>query len=132
MRVIQGDCTRVGIYERIEAFAALTKEIEPVSFKGDLIALTTLHLTPKEQQEFIQALDGDIYRRLPKARMALMLRLEALVSDGSKRQASTICPLSMYCRRRRQSAPSGRSRFPMKGTRIMDPPIGQSCTASHP
>jgi hypothetical protein len=32
------------------------------------------------------ALDGDIYRRLPKVRMALVLRLEALLSDGSKKQ----------------------------------------------
>ncbi|OJU24034.1 MAG: hypothetical protein BGN91_11345 [Nitrobacter sp. 62-13] len=79
--------TRVGINERIETFAALTKEIEPASFKGDLIALTTLALTARQQREFIAALDGDIYRRLPKARMALMLRLEALVSDGSKKQA---------------------------------------------
>lgn len=79
--------TREGINERIETFAALTKEIEPASFKGDLDALTTLKLTPEQQQEFIEALDGDIYRRLPKGRMALILRLEALVSDGSKKQA---------------------------------------------
>ncbi|MBR0749334.1 DUF262 domain-containing protein [Bradyrhizobium japonicum] len=79
--------TREGINERIETFAALTKEIEPASFKGDVDALTTLKLTPEQQQEFIEALDGDIYRRLPKGRMALILRLEALVSDGSKKQA---------------------------------------------
>ncbi|HYZ75106.1 MAG TPA: HNH endonuclease family protein [Chthoniobacterales bacterium] len=51
-----------------------------------MTALTTLHLTATQQREFIEALDGDIYRRLPKARMALVLRLEALVSDGSKKQ----------------------------------------------
>lgn len=79
--------TREGINERIETFAALTKEIEPASFKGDVAALTTLKLTPEQQHEFIEALDGDIYRRLPKGRMALILRLEALVSDGSKKQA---------------------------------------------
>jgi hypothetical protein len=78
--------TRVGINDRIETFASLTKEIEPASFDGGLTALTTLHLSAKQQREFIAALDGDIYRRLPKARMALMLRLEALVSDGSKKQ----------------------------------------------
>jgi Protein of unknown function (DUF1524) len=78
--------TRVGINDRIETFAGLTTEIEPASFNGDLIALTTLHLTAKQQREFIEALDGDIYRRLPKARMALVLRLEALVSDGSREQ----------------------------------------------
>jgi hypothetical protein len=79
--------TRVGINDRIETFASLTKEIEPASFNGDLTGLTTLHLAAKQQRDFIAALDGDIYRRLPKARMALVLRLEALVSDGSKKQS---------------------------------------------
>ncbi|MXS86308.1 DUF262 domain-containing protein [Nitrosomonas sp. HPC101] len=79
--------TKVGINERIETYAALTKEIEPETFKGDLAALTTLALTDAQKREFLAALDGDIYRKLPKARMALMLRLEALVSDGSKKQA---------------------------------------------
>lgn len=79
--------TKVGINERIETYAALTKEIEPDAFNGDLTALTTLALTDAQKREFIAALNGDIYRKLPKARMALMLRLEALVSDGSKKQA---------------------------------------------
>jgi hypothetical protein len=79
--------TKVGINERIETYAALTKEIEPETFKGDLAALTTLALTDAQKREFLTALDGDIYRKLPKARMALMLRLEALVSDGSKKHA---------------------------------------------
>ena len=79
--------TKVGINERIETYACLTKEIEPDVFDGDLATLKTLALTDKQKREFLAALDGDIYRRLPKARMALVLRLEALVSDGSKRQA---------------------------------------------
>lgn len=79
--------TKVGVNERIETFADLTKEIEPEAFDGDLTALKTLDLTDREKREFIAALDGDIYRKLPRARMALMLRLEALVSDGSKKQA---------------------------------------------
>jgi len=79
--------TKVGINERIETYADLTKEIEPEAFDGDLTALKTLDLTEKQKREFVEALDGDIYRKLPKARMALVLRLEALVSDGSKKQA---------------------------------------------
>lgn len=79
--------TKVGINERIETYAALTKEIEPDAFQGDLATLTSLALTDAQKREFLAALDGDIYRKLPKARMALMLRLEALVSDGSKKQA---------------------------------------------
>ena len=77
--------TRVGINERIDTYADLTKEIEPDAFDGDLAALKTLELTAIQKRDFLTALDGDIYRRLPKARMALMLRLEALVSDGSKK-----------------------------------------------
>lgn len=71
--------TKVGINERIETYAALTKEIEPDSFKGDLAALATLALTDAQKRKFVAALDGDIYADLPKARMALVLRLESLV-----------------------------------------------------
>ncbi|MCX7165111.1 MAG: DUF262 domain-containing HNH endonuclease family protein [Rhodocyclales bacterium] len=78
--------TKVGINDRIETYADLIKEIEPDAFDGDLAALKTLDLSDKKKNEFLAALDGDIYRRLPKARMALVLKLEALVSDGSKKQ----------------------------------------------
>ncbi|MEO8673520.1 MAG: DUF262 domain-containing HNH endonuclease family protein [Tahibacter sp.] len=78
--------TRVGINDRIEIYADLTKEIEPDAFDGELAALSTLALTDNQKREFVAALDGDIYHRLPKGRMALMLRLEALASDGSKKQ----------------------------------------------
>jgi hypothetical protein len=71
--------TKVGINERIETYAALTKEIEPETFKGDLAALTTLALTDAQKRKFVAALDGDVYDDLPKARMALVLRLESLV-----------------------------------------------------
>lgn len=71
--------TKVGINERIETYAALTKEIEPEAFKGDLAALTTLTLTDAQKRKFVAALDGDVYNDLPKARMALVLRLESLV-----------------------------------------------------
>jgi len=71
--------TKVGINERIETYAALTKEIEPETFKGDLAGLTTLTLTDAQKRKFVAALDGDVYDDLPKARMALVLRLESLV-----------------------------------------------------
>jgi len=79
--------TKVGINERIETYAALIKEIEPEGFKGELADVKMLGLTDAQKKEFLTALDGDIYRKLTKARMALILRLEALVSDGSKKQA---------------------------------------------
>ncbi|MCJ9707620.1 DUF262 domain-containing HNH endonuclease family protein [Bordetella hinzii] len=71
--------TKAGINERIETYAALTKEIEPETFNGDLAALTTLTLTDAQKRKFVAALDGDVYDDLPKARMALVLRLESLV-----------------------------------------------------
>lgn len=77
---------KAGINERIETYAALTKEVESEVFMGDSTELTTLALKDVQKREFLAALDGDIYRKLPRARMALMLRLEALVSDGSKKQ----------------------------------------------
>ena len=71
--------TKVGINERIETYAALTKEVEPESYKGELGALATLALTDAQKRKFVAALDGDVYDDLPKARMALVLRLESLV-----------------------------------------------------
>lgn len=78
--------TKVGINERIETYAALTKEIEAPEYDGVVANLKTPELSAGEQKDFIAALDGDIYKRLPKARLALILRLEALLSDGSKKQ----------------------------------------------
>ena len=78
--------TKVGINERIEAYAALIKEIEVDSFNGEPSELTPLDLTDAQKKELIAALDGDIYRKLTRARMALSLRLESLICDGSKKQ----------------------------------------------
>lgn len=71
--------TKAGINERIETYAALTKEIEPLAFDGDLCELKTPALTVKQKREFVAVLNGNIYRDLPKARMSLVLRLESLV-----------------------------------------------------
>ncbi|MBI2745406.1 MAG: DUF262 domain-containing protein [Burkholderiales bacterium] len=71
--------TKVGINERIETYAELTKEIELETFKGAQAELTTLALTDVQKRKFVAALDGDVYDDLPKARMALVLRLESLV-----------------------------------------------------
>lgn len=78
--------TKAGVNDRIEVYANLTREIESEVFTGASENLLALDLSKQQQQEFVAALDGDIYRKLPKARMSLMLRLESLVSDGSKRQ----------------------------------------------
>ncbi len=78
--------TKASINERIETYATLIKEIEPDTYQGEVANLTALDLTGVQKREFIAALDGDIYSKLTKARMTLFLRLEALVSDGSKKQ----------------------------------------------
>lgn len=71
--------TKVGINERIDTYAALTKEIEPDTFDGGLSKLRALELTTTQKLRFLEALDGNIYEGLPKARMALVLRVESLV-----------------------------------------------------
>jgi hypothetical protein len=71
--------TKVGINERIETYAALTKEVEAEIFDGNLSSLTTLAFVDTQKRNFVAALNGNIYENLPKARMALVLRLESLV-----------------------------------------------------
>lgn len=76
--------TRAGINERIDIYAELTRQIEATDNETAMPA--RLALSDSEQREFIAALDGNIYRKLPKGRMPLMLKLESLCSDGSKKQ----------------------------------------------
>ena len=73
--------TRTGVYDRIERFARLTRDIESAA---DLTAATSaLQLTADEQQETRAALDGPIYQSMPaRARSIVMLRLDSLVSGG--------------------------------------------------
>lgn len=77
--------TKAGINSRIEHFVAVIEEIEKEEFDGFSESMASLGLDDDEKKSFIAALDGDIYKKLPKARAALILRLEALKSDGSKR-----------------------------------------------
>ncbi|QWK81274.1 DUF262 domain-containing protein [Ochrobactrum sp. BTU1] len=78
--------TKAGINSRIEHFVAVIEEIEKEDFGGISQNMKSLGLNDDEKRSFVAALDGDIYKKLPKARAALILRLEALRSDGSKRQ----------------------------------------------
>ena len=77
---------KAGINDRIDFYGTLTKIIEPDDFDGNISNLREFDLTDAQKREFVTALDGNIYQHLPKARMALVLRLESLVSDGSKKQ----------------------------------------------
>ena len=66
--------TKVGINERIETYAALTKEIQAGNLQRGSAALTTLTLTDAQSVKFVAALDGTFTTICPKARMALVLR----------------------------------------------------------
>ena len=74
--------TKSGINERIERFSNLTKEIES---GADLMApKSALQLSPSEQHATYQTLNGPIYQTLSaRARAAVLLRLDALMSGGS-------------------------------------------------
>lgn len=71
--------TKVGIHNRLDIYAALLKQIEPADFTGDASELTVLNLSDKQKRQFLDALSGDVYEDLPRARMALVLRLESLM-----------------------------------------------------
>jgi Protein of unknown function (DUF1524) len=42
-----------------------------------------LQLLETERQEFVRALDGDLYRQVPRGRLYVLLRLDSALSDGS-------------------------------------------------
>lgn len=71
--------TKAGVNARIETYAALIRETEAADFDGNWTTLKPLILTDKQKHDFIVSLNGDVYRSLPKARMALVLRLESLM-----------------------------------------------------
>lgn len=74
---------KAGVNERIERFSRLTAAIEA----GDDLRIQTsaLQLTPIEQYEMYAALDGPLYQtHSARALGVILLRLDALTSDGSK------------------------------------------------
>lgn len=73
---------KVGINGRIERFSRLTEAVES---GDDLTAeISTLQLSPVEQDETYSALNGPLYEtHSSKALAVLLLRLDALLSDGS-------------------------------------------------
>lgn len=77
---------KAGVNERIERFSRLTAAIEA----GDDLALpdSALQLTPQEQYATWAALDGPLYQtHSARALGVILLRMDALVSDGSKTMA---------------------------------------------
>ncbi len=74
---------KAGVNERIERFSRLTAAVEA----GDDLAQpgSALQLSPLEQHEMYTMLDGPLYRtHSARALGVILLRLDALASDGSK------------------------------------------------
>lgn len=73
---------KIGINGRIERFSKLTEAVEK---NDDLAAeISALQLSPAEQYETYSALSGPLYEtHSSKALAVLLLRLDALLSDGS-------------------------------------------------
>lgn len=70
---------------RIERYKSILEEMEinPDHCIDDL--LVSIELTNKEKQEFVNALNGDIYLLTGKRRNFVILRLNAFVSDGANK-----------------------------------------------
>ena len=73
---------KIGVNERIERFSALTNAIEN---GADLYSKASpLQLSPEEQYQTYDALNGPLYEtHSPRALALLLLRLDNLLSDGS-------------------------------------------------
>ena len=72
---------RYGINERIERYG---KVLDAFAKDADLFAADSpLQLTEAERKEFLTALDGDVYREMPRGRLYVLLRLDSAVSDAS-------------------------------------------------
>jgi uncharacterized protein DUF1524 len=76
--------TKRSINDRIERFSQLTKEIEQAdSFET---VLPAIQLSPAEQYQTYETLNGRLYENLAaRARTAVLLRLDALLSGGGAR-----------------------------------------------
>ena len=72
---------RCGINERFERYGKLLEAIEN---EADLCADgSPLQLSDEECRLFINELNGDVYRQVPKRRLYILLRLDSELSDGS-------------------------------------------------
>lgn len=76
--------TKKGINDRIETYARVTEEALGADAAISTGRLQSCALSRKQADAFEQALDGNIYEALPRGRATLLLRLEGVLSDGSK------------------------------------------------
>ena len=72
---------RRGINERFERYGKL---LEAVESEAELYAAgSPLQLSDEECRLFVEELNGDVYRLVPKRRLYILLRLDSELSDGS-------------------------------------------------
>ena len=72
---------RYGINERIERYGSI---IESIQREASLSAEDSpLQLKEEERAEFVEELNGDVYRQVPRRRLYVLLRLDSELSDGS-------------------------------------------------
>ena len=69
---------RLYVNERIEIFSTILEEIEA---NKTAEKIERLKLTQNETEDFINALDGDVYTLTPRRRNYVMLRLDSFISD---------------------------------------------------
>ena len=75
--------TSKDINKRIDRYKSVLEEMENHSGHCYDDPLATIDLSDKERKEFLDALDGEIYRMTPKKRNYIILRLDSFVSDGA-------------------------------------------------
>ncbi|WP_288929233.1 DUF262 domain-containing HNH endonuclease family protein [uncultured Maritimibacter sp.] len=67
------------VNRRIEVFGNVLREIEEGKSAGEMV---WLGLTEDEVKEFVEVLDGEVYRLTPRRRNYIILRLDSFISDG--------------------------------------------------
>lgn len=71
------------INKRIKRYCVLLDEMDTRPDHNLQFPLLSIELSDKEKQEFIEVLNGEIYKLTPRRRNYLILRLDSFVSDGA-------------------------------------------------
>ena len=74
--------------KRIDRFRLLLEEMEMNPDHGMTDPLESIELSNSEKKEFIEALDGEIYKMTPGRRNYVILRLNSFLSDGANKYDS--------------------------------------------
>ena len=75
--------TAKDVNERIARFSTILEEMESSPSHSLSSPLLSVELTPSEKNQFINALNGDIYNMVSKRRNYAVLRLDAIVNSGT-------------------------------------------------